>query len=134
MKPTWIIEFIPCGTPSFHTHGLNRYGCLELELNLPLNPKQAMLFINLLGEQIAWHGKRYRSGSREDDVFNLPCYLFETTPIQASKENDQVLRVLFCDPEGKYPWEPGCQWPYSNQLNAAEKAEMARLLEGGGTP
>lgn len=40
MTPTWIIHFIPCGQPSYHTHGLDRYGSLELELNLPLEPRQ----------------------------------------------------------------------------------------------
>ena len=53
MTPTWIIHFIPCGQPSYHTHGLNRYGSLELELNLPLEPRQAMLFINLIANEVA---------------------------------------------------------------------------------
>ena len=52
MTPTWIIHFIPCGQPSYHTHGLNRYGSLELELNLPLEPRQAMLFINLIANEV----------------------------------------------------------------------------------
>lgn len=81
MKPTWIMHFIPCGQPSYHTHGLNEYGSLELELNLPLEPRQAMQFINLIANEVAERGKRYRSGDREDDVFNFPFYLFETAPL-----------------------------------------------------
>ena len=126
MTPTWIIHFIPCGQPSYHTHGLNRYG--SLELNLPLEPRQAMLFINLIANEVAEKGKRYCSGDREDDVFNLPCYLFETAPIRPSRDNDRVLRILFCDPAGKYPWEPECEAPYSNQLNMLEKQVMIALL------
>lgn len=129
MRPTWIIHFIPCERPSYHTHGLDQYGSLELELNLPLQERQAMQFINLIGNEVAEHGKRYRSGDREDNVFTLPFYLFETVPIQPSKENDRVLRILFCDPAGRYPWETGCEAPYSEQLNADEKLAMKALVE-----
>lgn len=128
MKPTWIIHFIPTEQPSYHTHGLNEYGSLELELNLPLEPRQAMQFINLIANEVAERGKRYRSGDREDDVLSPPFYLYETVPIQPSRENDRVLRILFCDPAGKYPWEPECEAPYSTQLDAAEKQAMAALL------
>lgn len=128
MIPTWIIHFIPCDHSSYHTHGLDAYGSLELELNLPMVPQRAGLFINLVANEIAEKGKRYRSGDREDDVFNLPCYLFETVPIRPSRDNDRVLRILFCDPAGKYPWEPECEAPYSNQLNMLEKQAMIALL------
>lgn len=85
MNVDWIIHFIPCTPrPSFHTHGLDRHNSLELELNLSLMPKQAMQFINLIAMNMVKTGKRYQSGDREDDVFNLPFYLFETTPIQPS--------------------------------------------------
>lgn len=100
----------------------------ELELNLPLELRQAMLFINLIANEVAEKGKRYCSGDREDDVFNLPCYLFEAAPIRPSRDNDRVLRILFCDPAGKYPWEPECEAPYSNQLNMLEKQAMIALL------
>lgn len=129
MKPTWIIHFIPCEKLSYHTHGLDQYDSLELELNLPLQEHQAMQFINLIANEVAEHGKRYRSGDREDDVFSLPFYLFETAPIQPSKENDRVLRILFCDPAGRYPWEPDCEVPYSEQLDADEKLAMRALVE-----
>lgn len=36
MKPDWIIHYIICERPSSHTHGLDRHGSLELELNLPV--------------------------------------------------------------------------------------------------
>ena len=136
MKPTWIIHFIPCDQSSYHTHGLDAYGSLELELNLPMTPNRAGLFINLVANEIAERGKRYCSGDREDDVFNLPFYLLETAPIRPSRANDHVLRILFCDPAGKYPWEPGCTAPYSHQLNLEEKQVMIALLRErkGGNP
>lgn len=130
MKPTWIIHFIPCDQSSYHTHGPDAYGSLELELNLPLPPHRAGLFINLVANEIAEKGKRYRSGDREDNVFNLPFYLFETAPIRPSRDKDRVLRILFCDPAGKYPWEPGCTVPYSSQLDLEEKQAIIALLQG----
>lgn len=130
MVPTWIIHFIPCDQSSYHTHGLDAYGSLELELNLPITPQRAGPLINLVANEIAKKGKRYRSGDREDDVFNLPVYLFETAPIQPSRDNDRVLRILLCDPAGKYPWEPECEAPYSTQLDTAGKQAMAGLLAG----
>lgn len=130
MNPTWIIHFIPCGKVSYHTHGLNQYGSLELELALPLESRQAMQFINLIANEIAEKGKRYRSGDRDDDVFNVPFYLFQTRPIRPSRPDDQVLRILFCDPAGKYPWEPDCQEPYDGQLSGPEKAKMEALVQG----
>ena len=128
MIPTWIIHFIPCDQSGYHTHGLDAYGSLELELNLPITPQRAGLFINLVANEIAEKWKRYRSGDREDDVFNLPVYLFETAPIRTSRDDDRVLRILLCDPAGKYPWEPECEAPYSKQLDTAEKQAMAALL------
>ena len=68
MTPTWIIHFIPCGQPSYHTHGLDRYGSLELELNLPLDLQQATLFINLIANEVAEKGKQNRIQS----VFIFP--------------------------------------------------------------
>jgi len=100
-----------------------------LELNLALEPRQAGQFIDLTASQAAEKGKQYRSGDREDDVFNLPFYLFGTSPIQSSKIKDRVLRILFCDPAGEYPWEPGCESPYSAQLSDVEKLEMKELLK-----
>ena len=41
MRPDWIIHYILCDRPSSHTHGLDKYGSLELELNLPVSDKKA---------------------------------------------------------------------------------------------
>ena len=136
MKPTWIIHFIPCGQPSCHTHGLDAYGSLELELNLPLTPHRAGLFINLVANEIAEKGKRYRSGDREDDVFNLPFYLFETTPIRPSRDNDHVLRILFCDSAGKYPVGTGMHGTIFQPVRFGGETGNNRTLAGaeGGHP
>ena len=81
MKPDWIIHYILADRPSSHTHGLDRRGSLELELNLPVPQEKAQMILNLLGLEITEKGKCYRSGDREDDIFTLPVYFFETTPV-----------------------------------------------------
>ena len=129
MKPDWIIHYILCERPSSHTHGLNKYGSLELELNLPVSDKKAMMILNLGGEAIAEKGRNYHSGDREDDIFTLPCYLFETESAEPIQPGERVLRVLFCDPAGIYPWEPGCDPDYAAQLSESEKMEMAQLYQ-----
>ena len=40
----------------------------------------------------------------------------------------RVIRVLVCDPDGKYPWEPGCESGYAEQLSEGEKREMAQII------
>jgi len=52
MKPDWIIHYILDAWPSSHTHGLSRYGGLELEVNLPVSQEYvapAFLFFSCLG-------------------------------------------------------------------------------------
>ena len=78
MRPDWIIHYILCDRPSSHTHGLDKYGSLELELNLPVSDKKATEVLNLVGEAIAEKGRRYRSGDYEDGIFTLPFYLYPT--------------------------------------------------------
>lgn len=129
MKPDWIIHYILCERPSSHTHGLDQYGSLELELNLPVSQKKAAMILNLVGMEIAEKGKQYHSGDREDDVFTLPVYLFETGPAVPDAHFDRVLRVLLCDRDGRYPWEDGCDPGYAAQLSASEKQEMAQIYQ-----
>ena len=57
MKPDWIIHYILCERPSSHTHGLDRHGSLELELNLPVIQEKAKMILNLMGLEIAEKGK-----------------------------------------------------------------------------
>lgn len=129
MKTTWIIHYVYDGCHvNYHTHGLNRYGSLELELNMMLVPEQAKLFINLIGEKIAG-GKRYQSGDRVDDIFTLPFYLLETSPIQGTFEGERVLRIIFCDPQYKFPWDMECKKNYRDQLSTSELCEMKKLLK-----
>ena len=127
MEPDWIIHLVLCERPSSHTHGLDKHSSLELELNLPLVKRSAGMILNLLGREIAENGKRYQSGDREIEVFNLPVYFFETEPAVPDACFKRVLRVLLCDPAGEYPWEDGCEERYAKQLSPSEKRDMSAL-------
>lgn len=130
---TWIIHHVCDGQRmSYHTHGLDKYKSLELELNLMLEPTQAALFINLIGASIS-AGKRYRSGERVENIFTVPFYLFETLPIHESTEGERVLRIIFCDPQFKFPWDQDCEERYQRQLSSMEISEMKQLLTFGGS-
>ena len=87
---------------------------------MPVVQKKAAMILNLVGIEIAEKGKRYHSGDREDDVFTLPCYLFETSPAVPDAYFKRVLRVLICDPDGKYPWEDGCDQRRRETGNGAD--------------
>ena len=127
-KVDWFIHYVPCGRPSFHTHGLDRYGSLELELALPVAPEKGMQLINYIAAQIAWHGMRYTSAEKVCDVLNLPFFLFQTTPVQPSKPDDQVLRILLCDEHLRYPWDEGCDQAIWEQLSEAEREQLLNEL------
>ena len=132
MKPDWIIHYILADRPSSHTHGLDRHGSLELELNLPVPQEKAQMILNLLGLEITEKDKCYRSGDMEDDIFTLPVYFFETTPAVPDSCFSRVMRVLVCDPDGKYPWEPGCE-PAMRSSSVRVKSVKWRRLSGRGT-
>ena len=79
---------------------------------------------------------------QNDDYINLYC-IYDTRVqsvrlsmiyVNNSAKNGEqdfelVLRVLICDPDGKYPWEDGCDPGYAAQLSGGEKREMARIYQ-----
>ena len=114
-KPTWMIHGV-CGGGNtvYHTHGLNEYGSLELELNLSLEKNQACQFINLIGLEIA-NGKKFKDGDFDDTIFNCKIAFKEVEGIY--EENQKCLRVIFPDTNYKFPWEDGCEEPYKWQIS-----------------
>lgn len=130
----WIIHYIcDCGRTKFHTHGLCKFGSLEIELNLPLVMEQGGLFVNLIAQSIA-DGQRYQSGDRVERVFNLPFYVLETDAI-GGNPGERVLRVILPDKEVLYPWDNGCEDFYRVQLSDGEILRMKQILnrKGGRT-
>ncbi|MDF2879985.1 MAG: hypothetical protein K0R54_542 [Clostridiaceae bacterium] len=117
-KPTWIVHQVfdvpeANGGIVYHTHGLNEYDVLELELNLPLEPKQATQFINLIGLEIV-NGKKFNDGDFDQTIFSCKIAFKEVTGIQGNGEEN--LRIIFPDKNFKFPWEEGCNEPYKSQI------------------
>ena len=112
MKVDWTIHMILDEPLSFHTHGLNKHGSLEIEIVLPLIKEQGMLFCNYIGEAIA-EGRKIEDKQMVEHIFNVPVFFFRTMPLHGES---QVLRAVFPDEGGYYPWELGCSEPYKSQM------------------
>ena len=111
--PTWIIHGVCSGDIVYHTHGLDKYNSLELELKLSLDKKQAMEFLNLIGLEIA-NGKVFKDGDFNQTIFTTQIAFKEVKGIYG--EENPILRVIFPDTNLKFPWEIGCQEPYKSQI------------------
>lgn len=115
-EPTWIIHGVvggPYGNVVYHTHGLDKLDSLELELNLPLNQQQAMGFINIIGYAIA-NGRKLKNNDIIEDLFSCKVFIKEVEGIYG--EGEKNLRIVFPDPNFKFPWEDGCEEPYKSQI------------------
>lgn len=116
VKIDWVIHGVydPDGEEGivYHTHGMDKYGSLELELKLPLVQEQANSFLNTVGIEIA-HGVTFKDGDVKYGIFNLPVAFKEVTGIYG--EGKRNLRVIFPDVNGLFPWDAGCEEVYVNQ-------------------
>lgn len=116
LEVDWMVHMILGDPLSFHTHGLDRHGSLEIEILLPLSKEQGIMLCNCIGESIA-QGLKIEDGQMVEHIFNVPIYFFKTMPLHGEKE---VLRAVFTDELGRYPWEPDCAEPYKRQIQFNE--------------
>ena len=112
MKIDWDIHHILDEPMSYHTHGLEQFGSLEIEIVLPLYPHEGAMFCNNIGAAIR-DGLEVEDGLMVEGLFNLPVFFFKTMPLHGDKE---VYRVVFPDSQGLFPWEAGCEETYKNQM------------------
>lgn len=114
-KPTWIIHGVGDeNTPlSYHTHGLDKYGSLELEINLNIQNELAGYIINEIGLKIA-NGEKIMNMDIIEDVVTAPLVVVRTKGIHSEEE---VLRIIIPDENLKFPWEEGCSEKYIKQVS-----------------
>ena len=119
MKKDWIIHIVPdevTGLLSGHTHGLDKWGSFEIEINLHLRPEILGQYLNLVAERIV-KGLKIEDGERIEGIFNCPIYFFKTKSVQSE---DLVLRAIFPDEFGFYPWDlyndKRCELDYKEQI------------------
>lgn len=119
-KFDWEIHNVVDNPISFHTHGLDKYDSLEIEIVLPLHLKEGASFCNCIGAAIA-EGLKIEDGLMVEGLFNLPIYFFKTMPIHGDKE---VFRAIFPDENGFFPWEEEngvkCSKGYIDQIQFTE--------------
>jgi hypothetical protein len=105
MKTDWIIHIVPdevTGLLSGHTHGLDKWGSLEIEINLHLRPEILGQYLNLVASHIAYEGIQIEDGERVTGIFNCPIYFFKTKSVQSE---DIVLRAVLPDENLWFPWD-----------------------------
>lgn len=116
MKIEWDIHHIIDKPISYHTHGLEQFGSLEIEIALPLYPHDGALFCNTIGAAIR-EGLKVEDGKMVEHLFNVPVFFFKTMPLHGDKE---VYRVIFPDKNDFFPWDMDgyirCDEPYKSQI------------------
>lgn len=125
-KPTWTIhQVVGEDNVNFHTHGLENYSSLELEINLSIEGSLAGHIINEIGLKIA-SGKRYKDKDIISDVVNVDLAIIKAKGIHSDDhDNEEVLRIIFPDENLKFPWDAGCDLIYRKQI--WDKAWMESL-------
>lgn len=109
-KPDWIIHYVnpeKTGMADCHTHGLDKYGHMELQIVLPIPPSSAAAIMNGLGCRVR-DGEKFLDGQEVTDA------LMNEEPIRFL-EKDGLLRLIFRDPDGNWPEDEDCQYPYDFQ-------------------
>lgn len=128
----WIIHYVsnkfcaccnpeesPISFPLFanvHTHGLAKYGHKELCIPLELDFEIACGILNQCGLKIKYDGIKYAPGKCDDVIKNFPV-LFHEFP------DSDKLYMIMPDPNGKFPEDEDCEFPYNKQLIYAEIIE-----------
>lgn len=109
MKSDWIIHTViddQTGKCSGHTHGLNKFNSLEIEININLRPGVLGQYLNIIADHIVNKNLVIEDGERIVGLFDCPVYFFKT---KSTQSEDQVLRGIFPDDSfgymGYYPWD-----------------------------
>jgi len=112
-KIDWIIHTVPLEGPegffNSHTHGMEKYGHLDFQLVLPLHPQLTAEILNTIGEEVQ-NGRKFKPGEYSKDVFTCEFR------IKLYRESGRdVLRLIFPDPNMRFPEDPLCETSYKHQ-------------------
>lgn len=109
----WIVHYSSSMCSEYaniHTHGLEEnFGHTDLQIALRINPNLAMGLLTDAVDLIK-EGKRFEEGRMDDFCGNAVW-------IKPYKEVDRdVLRIILCDPKGRFPWDEDCSEEYKEQI------------------
>ena len=118
----WIIHYVfdnENNKTAAHTHGLDKHGMKELEVNLPLEKNQMLKLVNTVAYELVSNNlvidEEYYFEA--NTIFNCPILLKKTVPVfKSDKLGKYVLRVIFPDENGNFPWDDGCLPYYKDQI------------------
>lgn len=102
-------SFIP-GACNFHTHGLAKYGHLDLQIVIEYPPQEIARILNTIGLRIQ-DGARFAAGDLIKGIYedcDVRLDTFEET-------GRNVLRVIIPDKFNRFPEDPICEYPYNLQ-------------------
>jgi len=114
------------GTPGFsYTIGLALKGLPELLIIGPFAPRQTMGVLNVLGDTMRDLGRAFDDNERVSLGGKFPVCAVRAADIvrqrftvQAGqflgREDYDVMQIVYCDLTGRFPWEPGCAYPFSD--------------------
>ena len=104
------------GFANIHTHGLSKYNHKELCIPLDLGYKLAITILNQCGLRIKLGNEKFVPGFNDSIIQNLPVLFYEF-------ENSNTLYMIIPDPNGKFPEDDDCKFPYNKQLLYAQIIE-----------
>ena len=99
------------GACNFHTHGMEKYGHLDFQVVLELDPNDIAFILNTLGMRVQ-SGEKLNAG---DLVYGI----FEDCPIRLDEFEETgrtVLRVIIPDEKNIFPDEEVCNDDFKFQL------------------
>lgn len=107
------------GFANIHTHGLDNYNHKEICIPLDIGPSLAKTILNICGLRIKLEQHIFVPGKDYSVIKNLPVLFYEFT-------NSDMLYMILPDPNGKFPTDEDCQFPYNKQLLYAQIIEEDR--------
>lgn len=112
----WIVhQVIGEDRVVYHTHGLDKHGLTELELNVPIETRQATYFINLIADHLIENNIVIKDEYvDEGNIFNCNVFFRRVKGIYGNGEEN--IRIIFPDENGLYPWDDDCLEPYKSQI------------------
>lgn len=99
------------GACNFHTHGMEKYGHLDFQVVLELDPNDIAFILNTLGMRVQ-SGEKFNAG---DLVYGI----FADCPIRLDEFEETgrtVLRVIIPDEKNVFPDDEKCNADFKIQL------------------
>ena len=98
------------GFASIHTHGLNKHGHKEICIPFDIGFELSCMILNQTGLDIKLENKKFTPGLTDGIIRNFPVLFYEV------RNNSDTLYMILPDPNGKFPDDEDCKFPYNKQI------------------